>query len=95
MSAIGSILVFVLNLFILSLFARVVLDLVRTFSPSWRPQGIILAIAELVYAITDPVTRFARRFIPPLRLGAVALDISFLLIFFITEILISFAHRIH
>ena len=95
MSAIGSILVFVLNLFILSLFARVVLDLVRTFSPGWRPQGIVLAIAELVYAFTDPVTRFARRFIPPLRLGAVALDISFLLIFFITEILISFAHRIH
>ena len=44
MSAIGSILVFVLNLFILSLFARVVLDLVRTFSPGWRPQGIVLAI---------------------------------------------------
>jgi len=95
MSALGSAIVLVLQIFIISLFARVILDYIRIFSPSWRPKGFILWIAEAVYAITDPVMRFARRFIPPLRIGPVALDISFLLIFFLTEILISFAKHIH
>ena len=95
MSSLGSIIAFVLQLFIISLFARVILDYIRIFSPSWRPRGVILAIAEAVYAITDPIMRFVRRFIPPLRIGPVAIDISFLLIFFVTEILISFARRIH
>jgi YggT family protein len=94
-SGFGSILVIVLQLFIISLFGRVILDYIRIFSPSWRPRGIILWLAEAVYAITDPVMKFARRFIPPLRLGPVAIDISFIVIFFIAQILISFAHRIH
>ena len=95
MSSLGTVIVLVLNLFIISLLGRVLLDFVRGFSPSWRPRGFVLAIAEVVYAVTDPIMRFARRFIPPLRIGSVPLDISFLLIFFITQILISFARRIH
>ena len=95
MSVVGSAIIFILQIFIISLFARVILDYIRIFSPSWRPKGFILWIAEAVYAITDPVMRFARRFIPPLRIGPVALDISFLLVFFLTEILISFAKRLH
>ena len=94
MSSLGSIIVFLLQLFIVSLFARVILDYVRIFSPSWRPTGVILAIAEAVYGITDPVMKFVRRFIPSLRIGPVAVDISFILIFFVTEIVISFARRI-
>jgi YggT family protein len=95
MSTLGSAITFVLQLFIISLFARVILDYVRIFSPSWRPKGIVLVIAEAVYGITDPVMRFVRRFIPSLRIGPVAVDISFILIFFVTEILISFARRLH
>ena len=95
MSSLGNAIAFVLQLFIISLFARVILDYIRIFSPSWRPRGAVLAIAETVYAVTDPVMKIARKFIPPLRIGPVAVDISFILIFFVTEILISFAHRIH
>ena len=95
MSSLGSAIAFVLQLFIISLFARVILDYIRIFSPSWRPRGVVLATAEFVYAVTDPVMKIARKFIPPLRIGPVAVDISFILIFFVTEILISFAHRIH
>jgi YggT family protein len=91
---IGGVIALVLQLFLISLFARVILDYVRIFSPSWRPKGIILAVAETVYGVTDPVMKFVRRFIPPLRVGPVAIDISFILIFFVTQILISFAHRI-
>ncbi len=95
MSGLGTAIIFAFQIFLVSLFARVILDYIRIFSPSWRPRGIVLAIAEAVYAITDPIMRLVRRFIPPLRLGPVSVDISFILIFFVTEVLISFARRIH
>ena len=76
-----------LNIFILALVGRLILDYVRIFKPSWRPKGIVLWIAEFIYAITDPVVNFVRRFIPPLRLGPVALDLSFIVIFLGAQLL--------
>jgi YggT family protein len=81
MGAIGSIIVLVINLFTLSLVGRLILDYVRMFSPSWRPTGFMLWLATTIYAITDPAVNFVRRFVPPLRLGPVALDLSFIVIF--------------
>lgn len=80
MASIGGLLNTVIQLFLLALFARVILDYARIFAPAWRPRGIILAIAEFVYAITDPIMKFARRYIPPLRLGPVSVDLSFIVI---------------
>jgi YggT family protein len=94
MKIVGALISFVLQIFLISLFARVILDYVRIFSPSWRPKGFLLAIAEAVYGITDPVMNFIRRFIPPLRIGPVAMDISFILVYFVTQLLISFAHKL-
>jgi YggT family protein len=82
--------VLALNLFLIALFARLILDYVRMFRPSWRPRGIILPIAEIIYMITDKPLGFVRRFIPPLRMGPVALDLSFIALFFGTQILIEF-----
>jgi YggT family protein len=82
--------VLALNLFLIALFARLILDYVRMFRPSWRPRGIILPLAEIIYMITDKPLGFVRRFIPPLRMGPVALDLSFIVLFFGTQILIAF-----
>ena len=79
-----------LRLFVLALFGRLILDYIRVFAAQWRPKGIILAIAEAIYAITDPVIGFVRRFIPPLRLGPVAIDLSFILIFIVVQMLSNF-----
>ena len=76
-----------LNIFILALVARLILDYVRIFKPSWRPKGIVLVLAEFVFAITDPAVNFVRRFVPPLRLGPVALDLSFIVIFLGAQLL--------
>ena len=78
-----------LNIFILALVARLILDYVRIFKPSWRPQGIVLAVAEFIFTITDPAVNFVRRFVPPLRLGPVALDLSFIVIFLGAQLLSS------
>ena len=80
-----------LQVFIFALFARLILDYVRMFKPGWSPRGLMLWFAESVYTFTDPPIKFFRRFIPPLRLGGVALDLSFIVLFFVVQILQSLA----
>lgn len=63
------------------------------FSRSFRPTGVLLVVFEVVFTITDPPMRFLRRFIPPLRLGGIALDLSFLLLFILTQVAIGLAQR--
>ena len=87
MGAIGAILALLINLFTLALVGRLILDYVRMFSPNWRPTGFVLGVASTVYAVTDPVVNFVRKFVPPLRLGPVALDLSFIVIFVGVQIL--------
>ena len=89
MSLIGTILSTVLRFYTIALIGRLIFDYVRIFASSWRPTGPILAIAEFAYAVTDPAINFVRRFVPPLRLGPVALDLSFIVIFFGVQILSS------
>lgn len=87
MFSIGRILSGLIQIFLLALFARLILDYVRLFARNWRPRGIVLALAEIIFAVTDPPLKFVRRFVPPLRLGAVNLDLSFIVIFFAVQLL--------
>ena len=41
------------------------------------------------YTATDPPLKFLSRFIPVLRLGSVALDLSFMVLFFVVLLLIN------
>lgn len=76
-SAIASIIHLVLLIYILVLFARLVLDYIPLFNRQWRPKGGGLIAAEVVYTVTDPPIKFFRRFIPPLRIGTLSLDFGF------------------
>jgi YggT family protein len=73
-SIIANIAYYLFLIFFVMMWARFVIDLVRTFSRSWRPRGIGLVLAEATYTVTDPPIRFFRRVIPPLSLGPVAID---------------------
>lgn len=75
-----SLLLNLLTFFKWVLFARLIIDYVRMFARNWRPSSFLLAIFEAIYAITDPAMKFVGRFIPPLRLGGVSLDLSFIVI---------------
>jgi len=79
---------FIVEIFSLILIARIVLDYVRMFARSWTPQGVGLFFAESVYIVTDPVVNFVRRFIKPVRIGPVALDLSFIVIFIALQLLL-------
>jgi YggT family protein len=87
--SIGALLANVLQLFLLALLARLILDYVRMFARNWRPKGIGLLLVELVYSITDKPMAFVGRYIPPLRLGAVSLDLSFIVLFFGVQLLMG------
>ncbi len=85
--SLGGILNGILQLFLYALLGRLILDYVRMFSQNWRPKGIMLYIAEFIYGVTDPVMKVARTFIPPLRLGSVSIDLSFIIVFISVQIL--------
>nr|WP_314842685.1 YggT family protein [uncultured Microbacterium sp.] len=76
-SVIASIVNAMLVLYLLVLFARLILDYIPLFNREWRPKGPGLVAAELVYTVTDPPVRFFRRLIPPLRIGTLSLDFGF------------------
>ena len=81
MQAIGQVIHLILWLFIALLWVRFVFDWVQVFARSWAPRGPLLVLLEAVYSVTDPPIKALRRFIPPLRIGNFALDLSMLLVF--------------
>ena len=87
-SAVASIVYLVLWLFIALLFVRFIVDWVQVFARSWSPTGPVLVVLEIVYSITDPPILLLRRFVPPLRLGNVALDLSFMIVLVICYLLL-------
>jgi YggT family protein len=69
------------------LIGRMVLSWIQVYARTWSPKGVLLVIAEAVYSATDPPLRFLRRYIPSVRLGNVALDLSFILLFLVVYVL--------
>ena len=88
MGIVKIVLMYVLYLYLLLLLGRLVFSWIQAFSRSWTPHGLVLVIAEAVFTATDPPLKFLSRFIPVLRLGSVALDLSFMVLFFAVLILI-------
>ncbi len=90
----GQIISLVLWVYLLVLLFRLVMDYVFQFARSYEPRGAMVVLLEATYTVTDPPLKLLRRFIPPLRLGGVALDLSFLVLWIIVYILISVAGRL-
>lgn len=80
MTVVVSILLWILNLYLMLLMGRLVFDWIQMFSRDWRPRGALLVVAEALYSVTDPPLSAVRKVIPPLRLGGVALDLSFMVV---------------
>ncbi|CAB4608245.1 unannotated protein [freshwater metagenome] len=83
MFSIGGLLADLLQLFLLCLFLRLILDYVRMASATWRPRGVLLIAADFIYAVTDKPLSFVRRFVKPLRIGGVSIDLSMLILFIV------------
>ena len=89
MEILKAVLTYLLWFYLLLLIGRLIFSWIQAFSREWRPRGLVLVIAEAIYTATDPPLKFLSRFIPVLRLGSVALDLSFMLLFFVVLLLID------
>lgn len=87
MSAVTSLIASLLDIYILILILRLVFDYITMFARDWRPRGAVLVLAEILYSLTDPPLNAIRRFVPPLRLGSISLDLGFLILIFGVSIL--------
>jgi YggT family protein len=81
--------VYVLYVFIGLLFIRLIISYVTMFARNWRPAGVVAAVLEITYSATDPPLRALQRVIPPLRLGRVAVDLSFIVLFIAAYVLLG------
>jgi len=92
--AIGLTLYYILFFFIALLWIRFIVDWVQVFARQWEPKGPLLVALEGVYSATDPPIVALRRVIPPLRIGQVALDLSFLLVMVTAWLLLNVVRTI-
>lgn len=94
MAVVYQVVLLALWLFLLTLIARVVIDLLQIFARDFRPSGLVLVLFEVVFTVTDPPLKALRRFIPPIRIGAVAFDLAILVLFIGTQVLIAIVSRL-
>jgi YggT family protein len=74
----------ILQVFLLCLLARAVL--------SWFPSngGALDTVRRALMTITEPVLAPVRSLLPPVRFGAVGLDLSFMIVFFAILIVMQY-----
>ncbi|MBK3566992.1 MULTISPECIES: YggT family protein [Streptomyces] len=94
MSVFAQVIYIALMVFLIVLIFRLVMDYVFQFARSWQPGKAMVVVLEAAYTVTDPPLKLLRRFIPPLRLGGVALDLSFFVLMIIVYILISIVGKL-
>lgn len=88
-SGIGLALVLVLRLYTFLLIARIIIEMIQSFSRQFNPPRWFILLAEPLFVVTDPPVRALRKVIPPLRMGGVALDISVIVLFLLLNLLTS------
>ncbi|MFC7405365.1 YggT family protein [Georgenia alba] len=81
MDLVFTLLSLLVQIYIYVLLVRLVFDWIQVFARTWRPRGVVLVLANAIYGLTDPPLRFLRRWIKPLPLGQIQLDLSFLVLF--------------
>ncbi len=78
MFIIGTVIGWVLWIFLLVLFARMILSWIPVLVREWQPRGPMLVVAEVIYSVTDPPLRALRKVLKPVRVGNMMLDLAFI-----------------
>ena len=78
MAIIGTVIGSLLWIFLMILFARMILSWIPVLVRDWQPRGPMLVCAELIYSITDPPLRALRKVLKPVRVGNMMLDLAFI-----------------
>jgi YggT family protein len=86
---VGHIINGILWIFLLILFARMILSWVPVLVREWEPRGPMLVFAEIIYSITDPPLRLLRKVLKPVRIGNMMLDLAFIGLAILVSILMQ------
>jgi YggT family protein len=86
---VGSIIEWVLWIFLLIMFARMILSWVPVLVRDWEPKGPMLVFAEVIYSITDPPLKLVRKVLRPVRVGNMMLDLAFIGLVIMVSILLQ------
>jgi len=89
MEIVKVVLTYVLWIYLLLLIGTMLISWIQTFARDWQPKGLVLVVCESILTATDPPLKFLRRYIPALRIGTVALDLSFMVLFIVVLILLE------
>jgi YggT family protein len=89
MAIVKLVLTYLLELYLLLLIGTMIISWIQAFARDWQPTGVVLVICESILTATDPPLKFLRRHIPALRVGTVALDLSFMVLFIVVLILLE------
>lgn len=79
----------ILWVFFLLMIVRLVVDWIQVFARQWQPRGVVLVVLEGVYTVTDPPIKAFRKVFKPVRIGGIALDLSFLMVMLLVYILMA------
>jgi YggT family protein len=87
MSMLALIAYWALQLYFYSLIGRLILDLLISLRPGFRPKSLLLPVSEIIFTVTDPPLKFLRRFIKPVRFGSISLDFAWTLLVLVVILL--------
>lgn len=71
----------IIDAYITVLFVRMILDWVSVLAPRWYPKGVVASLINVVYQLTEPPLRWLRRYIRPIPMGPIAMDVSFIVLY--------------
>jgi YggT family protein len=91
MDVLKIVLTYVLELYLVVLIGCAIFSWINMFVRPWYPPRIVKVLALGIFSLTDPPLKFLRRYIPPLSLGTVRLDLSFMVLFIVVLILLQVA----
>lgn len=84
---ISTILDIIIGAYLVVLLARMILDWVHVLVPRWYPRGLVSSLIDVVYRLTEPPLRWLRRYIRPIPMGPICLDVSFIVLYFALVVL--------
>jgi YggT family protein len=87
MSMLALIAYWALQIYFYSLIGRLILDLLISLRPGFRPKSLLLPVSEIIFTVTDPPLKFLRRFIKPVRFGSISLDFAWTLLVLVVILL--------
>ena len=80
-----------LQIYFYALIGRLILDLLISLRPGFRPKSLLLPVSEIIFTVTDPPLNFLRRFIKPVRFGSISLDFAWTLLVLVVILLRNLA----